>query len=57
MRIRKIIITGQKKFNTDKIERKNEFTLQWLFAIISVIPPDKKMIEINRKILCVDVDI
>ena len=57
MRIRKIIITGQKKFNTDKIERKNKFTLQWLFAIISVIPADKKIIEISRKILCVDVDI
>jgi hypothetical protein len=57
MRMRKIIITGQKKFNTGKIERKNDFTPQWLFAIINVIPADKKIIEINRKILFIDVDI
>ena len=57
MRSRKIINTGQRKFNTGKIERKNDFMPQWLFAIISVIPEDKKINEISRKILCVDVDI
>ena len=57
MKSRKIIITGQRKFNTGKIERRNDFKPQWLFAMISVIPAVKKIIEIKKKILCVDVDI
>jgi hypothetical protein len=57
MRIKEIIITGQKKFKTGKIERINDLIPQWLFAVISTIPVDKKIIEISRKILFVDVDI
>lgn len=57
MRIKKIIITGQKKFKTGKIERINDLIPQWLFAVIRTIPVDKKIIEISRKILFADVDI
>jgi hypothetical protein len=57
MRIRKTIITGQRKFKTGKIEWKNDLTPKWLFERISVIPAVKNIIDISRKILCVDVDI